>query len=265
MDNPVLRLHLEPDRPIEVVELVGALSSVASQYRSFAVSQGLPQGDEGARLLIASVTPGSIDINFVPDAITTAAVLAPMVQQLDVIHKFAEHIKWLLDGFLGSKRHGQSDVSVKDCDDAINIVRPTANNGGSQHIQVIRGDVNLTVLQVGSVDARALLNAASLTKARLQAKGTDIHERVALVWKRIDRDALRTSGTSPDKAVIEELDPKPKPVLFTDDMAPLKQEMVREEDNPMRMVYFVDVQVSTVEGRIVSYRVLGYHGKEPLD
>ena len=85
------------------------------------------------------------------------------------------------------------------------------------------------------------------------------------MWKRIDRDALKTSGTSPDKGVIEELDPKPKPVLFTDDMAALKREMVKEEENPLQMVYFVDVQVSTVEGRRVAYRVLGYHGKERLE
>ncbi len=266
MNDEVLRLHLEPDRPIEVAELVGTLSSLAHQFRNFVESEGLPVGDDGARLLIASVTPGSIDINFVPDAVSTAAVLSPVIPHLELIRKFADHIKWLLDGFsVGKKKHDQAEVSIKDCDDAVNIVRPTANNGGNQQIQIINGDVNLTVLRIDAAEARNVLNSAALTKARMQTKNADTYQRVPLVWTRVDRNSLKKSGSSPDKAKIEDIDPQAKAVLFTDEMASLKEEMIKDEDNVFRNIYFVDVQASRVDGRIVSYRVVGYHGKEPLE
>ena len=60
-------------------------------------------------------------------------------------------------------------------------------------------------------------------------------------------------------------DPKPHAVLFTESMAYLKREMIDDEKNAFQTVYFVDVSISRAAGRIVAYRIIGYHGKEPLD
>jgi hypothetical protein len=48
-------------------------------------------------------------------------------------------------------------------------------------------------------------------------------------------------------------------------MTYLKREMIDDEENAFQSVYFVDVSVSRVAGRIVAYRIIGYHGKEPLE
>jgi hypothetical protein len=48
-------------------------------------------------------------------------------------------------------------------------------------------------------------------------------------------------------------------------MSYLKKQMIDDEVNPYQSVYFVDVSVSRVSGRVVSYRVMGYHGKEELE
>ena len=85
-----------------------------------------------------------------------------------------------------------------------------------------------------------------------------------MVWKRLDSDDASTEGNSPDKAIIEEIDPKPKAILFTDEMADLKRVMIQDEEKPFQKVYFVDVEVSRVGDKVVSYRVVGYHGKDDL-
>ncbi|CAN0175128.1 unnamed protein product, partial [Phaeothamnion confervicola] len=36
-EQPSLKLHLEPDNPIEVTELTGALASLARQYQNFII------------------------------------------------------------------------------------------------------------------------------------------------------------------------------------------------------------------------------------
>jgi hypothetical protein len=48
-------------------------------------------------------------------------------------------------------------------------------------------------------------------------------------------------------------------------MLPLKRQMIDDEENPYQNVYFVDVEVSRVNGKVVSYRVIGYHGSEILE
>lgn len=257
-----LKLHIEPDRSIDVTELVDALGSLSREYRSFCASNALATKAGEARLLVSSVSPGSIDINLVPDL---AAGLLPILDQLGVVRKFADHIKWLLDGFLGRTQNPtEPELTIRDCDNAVNIVKPVANNGGHQDFYTVHGDVVTNILHVSATDARRITSNAGLMKAVLSGSSVEIKQRVPMVWKRLDSDDASTEGNSPDKAIIEEIDPKPKAILFTDEMADLKRVMIQDEEKPFQKVYFVDVEVSRVGDKVVSYRVVGYHGKDDL-
>lgn len=270
-DGVFLKLHMEPERPVEVSELVGALSSIAREYQIFCSYDPTYFGQSDARLLVSNVSPGSIDINLVPDHIATAATLFPVVP-FTHLKEFAQFIEWLIDGLLdSSKTPGDTKlteiepVTIKQCDDAINIAKPIANNGGSQSILVIKDAQVVNVLQMSASEAKRIVNSATKRKAELRAPDVETAERVPMIWSRLDRDRAAKSGSSPDKALIEELDRRPKPVFFTDDMEHLKREMIEDEDNPYQKVYFVDVQISRTQDKIVSYRVIGYHGKEDLE
>ncbi|WP_157644364.1 hypothetical protein [Bradyrhizobium sp. WSM2793] len=54
-------------------------------------------------------------------------------------------------------------------------------------------------------------------------------------------------------------------MFFTDEMSHLKKQMIGDEENPYQAIYFVDVVVSRSSGKVVSYRVIGYYGKEELE
>jgi hypothetical protein len=88
-DGVHLRLHLEPKEPIEVDELTGALASLARQYNVFVDKQDYFAKVGEGRLLISSASPGSIDINFVPDLSTAVAIAAPIVSDMKVVCDFA--------------------------------------------------------------------------------------------------------------------------------------------------------------------------------
>jgi hypothetical protein len=270
MDRPLLQLHLEPGEPIEVDELTAALSALSHQYQSFAVREGWGGRASDARLLVASVAPGSIDINFLPELAIAGGLLAPLLPYADLIAKFAESLSSLFEFFKGDDKGGPiaERVTIKDCDDAINLAAPIAQHGGSQTFNIIKGDVYTgPVLMMNSGEAREVLEGAQRTKARLLFPASKPHQRVSMVWKRLDSDETATKGVrSPDKGLIEEIDPdKPHAVLFTDEMMYLKTEMMRDAENPYRKVYFVDVEVSRVGERITAYRIVGYHGSDDLD
>jgi hypothetical protein len=269
-DEPRLQLHLEPSEPMEVSELTGALGALARQYQAFAVQNKLAKKPSDARLLVSSVAPGSIDISLYPDlaAYLAAVPMLALIEKAELIAKFGSALKALFEFFAKKKKEGDTgdDVSVKDCEDAINIVKPIANHGGTQTFNTINGGVTFNIITLNASEASKIMVAAIEQKALLQNSDAEIRQRVPMVWKRLDRDETRPEAKStPDRALIEEIDPKSHAVFFTDEMSTLKKQMIDDEKNPYQTVYFVDVSVSRVSGKVVSYRVIGYHGKDELE
>lgn len=136
-DDPLLQLHLEPAGPIEIGELTAALNSLGRQYQSFALENQLAKAPNEARLLVDTVSPGSIDISFLPDydqILLAAGLLTPLIDKAELIAKFARSLKTLLDLFKKDKVEAgdREEITAKDCDDAINILKPIANHGGTK-------------------------------------------------------------------------------------------------------------------------------------
>ncbi|OPY99993.1 hypothetical protein A5906_24520 [Bradyrhizobium sacchari] len=269
--EPSLQLHLEPKEPIEISELTGALTAIARQYQAYAIENELASKNSEARLLVSAVKPGSIDINLVPDltsmVVMAGPLLAPLIDKLELIEKFGKHLKSLIDLFAKKRETTAGDnITIKDCDDATNIVKPIASHGGSQTFNVINGPVTVQLLTISAQEAASILETAAQEKALLQNPNAEIVQRVPMIWKRLDRDSVKSAAkTTPDRALIEEIDEKPHAVFFTDEMSHLKNQMIDDEDNPYQAIYFVDVVVSRSSGKVVSYRVIGYHGKEELE
>jgi len=157
MSEPYLQLHLEPSEHIEVSELTGALTALARQYQTFAVQNQIAKKPSDARLLVSSVAPGSIDISLYPDLVDYLAalpMLAPLFDKAELIAKFGKTLKSLFELFKKKKETEVGDeVTIKDCDDAINIVKPIANHGGSQTFNVIHGGVTMYVLTMTAPEA----------------------------------------------------------------------------------------------------------------
>ena len=263
LDHPPFQIHLEPESPIELPDLLRCLGAINHQFEVFAANEGISSAKE-AKLLVFSVRPGSIDIGLLPDMATLGTIIAPVLVYSSPILKFFASMKALIDAF--RKKAETENMTVRDCSDAIAIARPMATSGGTQTFNIYNGHVYSTVLTVTADEAKKIVANASQAKALLEGEATEIRQRVPLVWHGLDKDEARASGKrSPDKAIIEEIDPKPKSVFFEDDFASTKRMMVDDQANPYTKVFFVDVAVSRVAGKVVSYRIVGYHGDADLD
>ena len=160
-------------------------ASLARQYDVFSHRHESIAGIGAARSLIDSVGSGSIDISFVPDLSSAAILAMPLISDVRVVSEFAGHLRWLFEKFQGAEK---SDSNRKDCDDAINIVKPTANHGGTQTFNVYNGPVLQQIVAIDVSDARRITEEAVREKARLQSMEAGRRERVSMVWKRLDRD-----------------------------------------------------------------------------
>lgn len=262
-EKPPLQLHIEPEQPIELAELTNALGALARQFEIYAVEEGLISRAKDAKLLVTSVKPGSIDIGLLPDFATFGTLLAPLTP-LGHIIGFATKLKALIDAFKG--KAPTSAVTVKDCEDVGAILAPIAHNGGTQTINVFQGYVYQNVLKVDGAEALQIVGNAARAKALMRNPAADTFQNVPMVWAGLDTDKPRVKGArSPDKARIESIDAKPRPVFFDDEFAYLKQDMLGGIENPYRKVYFVDVSVSTVDGKVAAYKIVGFHGMVDRD
>ena len=267
-DNAQLQVHIEPRAPIELAELTAALGSISHQYQSFIVATGFTSRSQ-AKLLVSSVQPGSIDILLTPEnlvATGSAAMLLPLIDKYELIQKFAGHLKKLLELFKKKEASGDS-ITVRDCDDAINIVKPTATHGGVINFTAIKNEFHAPVIVLQTNEAQEIYDGAIRARALLASPQAETKQRVSMTWTRLDRGGAKVEGKwSPDQGLIEEIDNKPHTVMFTDEMAYLKSEMIADEESPFKKVYFVDVEISKAAGgKVAAYRVVGFHGKEDLD
>ena len=258
IEHPPFQLHLEPDDPIELGEMLRCLAAIGHQFEIFAAEEGISSAKD-AKLLVSSVRPGSIDIGLLPDLSTLGVLVAPVLVYSPPVLKFAAALKELIDKF--RKKSPTDGVSIKDCGDVAAIIAPTATHGGSQTFNTYNGAVWAPVFQVTAADAREVLSNAVEAKKLLEGTEHERKQRVPMVWHGMDTDGARTSGSrNPDKGIIEEIDAKPRPIFFEDEFAHLKDAMIGDHANPYKLVFFVDVEVSRVGGKVVAYRIVGYHG-----
>jgi hypothetical protein len=192
-----------------------------------------------------------------------------MLDKLEHVQAFAKRIKALLDWFTEkSEPPASSELSIRDCDDAMNIAKPIANHGGTQNFFVVHPGGTANVFAMSSRQAQTIIEHAKKRRGELTATdgaNPERREGVAMTWSRLAKERAKTEGArSPDRGLIEEIDLKPHAVLFTDDLTYLKQEMIADSENPLQQVYFVDVEITRASGRVAGYRVVGYHGKDDL-
>lgn len=268
---PALNLHIEPKTPIELQDMLASLATIGKRFDSYARHELDDRFVDNPKLFVSSIKPGSIDISLVPDLLDIGKAAAGAVAAVGVndaveaVKNFGEGIKKLLQLFSKPVSAQEAeDISIKDCDDAVNIVKPIASAGGVQNFNVnnVAGN-QIFIFQLNSSDASKVVENALTHKATLLLPEVEVKRSVALVWQKIDKSLAKTDGAiSPDKGRIEEIDRAAKSILFHENMASVKLEIMA--DPLMQMVYYVDVEIVRIDDKIKAYRVVGYHGKEPL-
>jgi hypothetical protein len=262
-----LQLHIEAKRFIEAGDLAKALRAMERQYETFLLREGVVSRTSQATLRVSSFKPGSLDILFTPEVISTVTAFAPALAGLETVAKFSDHLKKIFELFKRSTNSPPKDlssISAKDCDDIMQIAAPIAKNGGSQTFNQINGGITINLYAMNQSEASDIMSGAANTKAAIKEPESKRRTQVPLVWSQIDRNQAKTAGIrSPDQGIIQEIDSKPHSILFSEDISYLKDEIIRGE-NPLTKIYFVDVDIIEVEDSIVAYRVTAIHSMQDI-
>lgn len=262
-------IHLEPTEPIMLEKMLESLKGLQNEYSDYAKTVwNVPSGNK-TRLYVGSVKPGSIDILLQPDIIETTkiglavATSAGPLELTTALLDFGKHVGGFLHRF--QSLPDPETVSIRDCDNAANIVSLIVESGGSMTVNVVE---NATFTQQFFIDdnlAARIAQNAKATKEQLLLPTEEKRSGVAMIWKTVDRSPGQTQGMrTPDKGMIEAIDDKPHSITFNaeDDT---KSKVLSGSENPMTMILYVDVTIIRVDGKIRAYRIDSLQGMEPLD
>jgi hypothetical protein len=260
---PKLTFTLEHTGPIPLGDFTASLSRVASRYGRFARARG---AEEDARLYIAEVRQGSIEIDLVSVGAAANAVIEG-VGGLNHVIEFGKDIAALLMAFRTGKA-SPADVSISDCEDARAMIRPALTAEGGGLAIAVNGDNNIVqpiLLQIGRSDAQIIDNRAAAIREALAAPEEHLLKEVFFVWDQIrDAPAVEEGHKSPDRGVIAAMDKRPRQVTFAG--AEAKEAMYHDDLNPFEVGFIVDAKVMIGPTGPVGYRILKVHEvveKEP--
>ncbi len=181
-----------------------------------------------------------------------------LVDHLDVLAGFLANVSDLIQFFTVQEARKGSEVTITrtEAQQLSKIVEPIAKDGGAQIIFEIRGNtapVTVNNIIVTSERANAIQN--NVRRFLGPAIPENGHfEREVLYLQQMRGDSKTSIG---DRGVIEKFSPKPVKLYF---MTPkVKAAILDQPENPFKMSYVVDGQVSTVKGEPALYKVTEVH------
>lgn len=250
--------------PIDLLDFTASLTAIAREHES-RIRSSVPRVDvDQTRLLIVDVRKGSIILELLP-------ILAPIISTAEVTNtavEFVGHMKAVLGQLKvpGGRAEHATTAQLKNMNDTVQTVANDSRGEMSIAARYQNGDV-IQELIITKNDARIISENATSQRREIEAKGSNVLNRVLMRLHQSSVDDLKVGRKTSEKGIVERVDLKPKPLIYASDLAGqrLKDEIQKEEGNPFQKGFVVDLDVETVGGKPRAYRVLAVHDVIDLD
>lgn len=245
----VLTVTLNYTMPVELADLSTSLGALAHQHQRFAERVGASINGDRIRLYVKGIRPGSIIV----ELLALAQTVAPLVEAVNTIVPFAKNVAELLGFAVGRAPRPPEGTTTRDARDLSEFIKPVAGDLGSSMVIQAHDNARVEVnLRIDSNEANAAQNRLNNWAARQQEPVSGIHEHQLFYFARATGDAQRGTG---DRGIIERFGKQAVRTRFM--TAEAKQLPLQE---PLfQKVYDVDVDVQTVDGKPMLYRILKVH------
>jgi hypothetical protein len=249
--EPTLEIVLKNERPVQFRDLTGSLDALGDHYENFVFSRGYDPLAGNVRLYVKELRSGSIIA-----VLQSLAEQASFVQDhLEMMTAFLTNFDDMMKFFLAyfPAEHARPlPIYRTDAERLNQVLEPVAKDGGSQLILSVAGDMNLTV-NIGSQEANAAQNSIRRFLGP-QLPQFDFFTQEVLYLRQVRDDASSRAG---DRGVIEKFSPKPVKLLF---LTPEAKRMILDQpDNPFRLAFIVDGEISRIGGEPAAYKIYAVH------
>lgn len=251
-EDVALTITIRNTKPVELIDLGKSLQALGQQYEQFVHSHGYESQAGNARLYVSELETGSI-----------IAKLQALLQQgsfvLDHIQVFAGFVGNLTDiinYFRTQSEKPPENISHDEATRLSQILEPVAKDGGASISINVTGNtaaVTVNTIVVTSESANAIQNNVR----RFLGPPIPEHgrfEREVLYLQQVRGEVSSSVG---DRGVIEAFSKRAVRLNFMTPAA--KGAILDAPENPFKMAYVVDGQVSTVRGEPALYKISTVH------
>jgi hypothetical protein len=253
-EHAELRVVLDNSRPVDVTDLGRSLEALGREYEEFVVGRFEPP-PVNARLYVSHVESGTIIVTLE----TLLDQASFLLKHVDVFAGFITNIQDIINLLLHLDKAPKPDTITNASVERIStIVEPVAKDSGSNltinvTVSGAHAPVVVQPIIVNSEKANAVQNGARrYLGVSLPASGNFKNELMHLHQMRGDPKAK-----TGDRGIIEKFSTKPVKLHF---MSPsVKASILDQPENPFKMAYVVDGEVSTVNGEPGLYKIYEVH------
>lgn len=261
IENSELRVHITHSKPIEINDFTSSLNSLGRLYSSFVKRSGEALDSRQAKLYVETVQEGSIVI-LLQDLVLSSII--PFADNINTIFEFVSFIIKVKDYFLLGKGD-KPQLSIQDCNDFNNIFAITAgDNKGITDIGVVDRSNNkyiYTNCTFNYLECNSGQNQMQKEIVYLKSE-VPLNMTYKRVLMKVEQMRTNMNKDSGNKAIVDCISKKALPVLFQNDSL---KNVILKETNPAKTAYFVDIEVQTISGKTVAYKVLELHDTVPLE
>lgn len=248
-DDAMLTVEVKNSRPVDLIDLTNSLAAFAEAFKDFANDKTGDPLPDNMRLYVKEIRSGSI----IADLIALNDQAEWLVKNAEVFGAFAANLNDIAHFFLGKPHNLKEPPTVKQAKQLAQIVDPVAKDYGSQ--------MNINVTDGGTVnihqhvhfvptEANAIQNqVARYVGPKLPAEMKFFDQ--LMVLEQVKNSPSSKSG---DRGIIETINTKAVKLQFVSEE--VKRKVLELKENPLQCVFLVDVDVRSIEGRPMLYRVL---------
>jgi hypothetical protein len=262
--HPYIVVKLQTKSPILLGDFVSEFTSIASQYDKF-IKERYPSLAQEAQIFVKEVRRGSIIamlLPFVP-LLLSGEVLAH-IEHINAINEFVR----ALGGKLGAYLHGgkADDVTRSDLKDFMGAIAAIANDpDGKASIAsaVFEDGKTKTKFAMTFNTSQAIRAVAQIEDHQRQLENRDMadYPRVLGVFTQANIRDTPVGRRTSERVKVEQVYDRDLPLIYASDLAEqrIKHEIREADDNLFKKGFIVDVNVETMGGRPVAYRVTNLH------
>jgi hypothetical protein len=253
--EPLARLTIKIDnsRPVELSDLTASLNAVAAQFQRFAARSEGPE-DAAAKLFIHEIKSGSIIAELVSYLVNNHEQISKVAKTGSTVITFGKDIIQTIQDLRDGKKL-RDGVVAKDLTDLKRMLETTAKDGGGHiNLTATEGSTINVSITLNSLEANAIQNRAQKEIEIRREADIEKLQRVVFQW---ETASVSTTQKSSGRGIIRSVTAKAKPV-FIDDAA-TKAQMVAGRSNPFLIGFVVDVELLTVDGKLMGYRIIRLH------
>lgn len=269
-----LIITLDPGEPVGLEDLGGSFASLARIYE-----RHYRKNDQAApKLYVTRLETGSVIAEIAPYGIMMGGI-ALMDSGL-IVTDFANRVWRGIKYFTQKQEVSQSTEppSREDAADLKEFIKPLIGKSGAslgvKHARYERTDGQRRTVVEYKFD-EAEINKASINMGQavvlpapnpaLETVEPGIRTEVMLFLEQANRGPGKEKGRTGDRGLIPEISDKVLPVYFRLSIQDLKEKMMQGEENPLNLVFVVDVHVQMIEGQPRGYTVVEIHESTARD